>query len=135
MLAEEYVRENVPGYWDCLRFYRPSPKWVVPLSQGIEWGLKHDHYGYADFRMTSKVWQMESRFNIVAHTTSGYRCPIGNSNVGGVDGSRHIEGRAYDFVVLGPRWTEELKEEIVDWVIVNGGYAYASEKGHVHVSW
>ncbi|MCE2398754.1 MAG: hypothetical protein J4F34_06950 [Gemmatimonadetes bacterium] len=84
--------------------------------------------------MTSKVQQMAAHFNIKPITTSGYRCPKGNKKEGGVTNSWHIHGRAYDFYVAGPRWTEQLKDSIVKWARANGALD-PYYKSWVHVSW
>ena len=136
-LRDTLAAEYALGEFGCRDFYWPGPKWVVPFSKGIEWGLKHAQYGYMDDRVTGKIGRMEAHFDIIAFTTSGYRCPVGNSNVGGVDGSWHTKGRGYDFVVLGDRWTQQLKNDIVTWAYANGAveaYSYAN-KPHVHLAW
>ena len=85
--------------------------------------------------MTSKVRQMETHFNFTAITTSGYRCPRGNRSIpDAAEGSRHMDGRAYDFVVAGTRWTEQLKQDIVVWAYANGA-RLAYYEGWVHVDW
>jgi Peptidase M15 len=38
--------------------------------------------------------------------TSGYRCPHGNANVGGVVNSLHVHGRAADMYSADHTWTE-----------------------------
>ena len=131
-LAAEYDSRA----WECWKFYRPGSKWVVPGSQGIEYGRKHGHYGYVASRLRFNVSLMEILFNIVARTNSGYRCPIGNRSIpGAAANSWHIYGRAYDFEV--PGWTQQLKEDIVAWARANGAieaYWYP-DKPHVHVAW
>ena len=136
-LALEYVERRVRGSWPCDKFYLLGPKWIV-ADVGIEGGGRHGFYGYVNDRLTSKIPAMEAHFGLTAITTSGYRCPVGNSRVPGAgSNSFHIHGGGYDFVVAGPRWTKALKDSIVKWAKANGGDGqfYTDGRNHVHLEW
>ena len=45
--------------------------------------------------------RMRERFGAPVTVTSGIRCPSHNAAVGGVSGSRHLSGKAMDFVIDG----------------------------------
>ena len=69
--------------------------------------------------------------------TSGYRCPVHNEAVGGVNNSQHIYGRAADIYV--PGMSQAALLSLVREMVVNEeiyvGYAYAikNSKRAVHV--
>lgn len=69
--------------------------------------------------------------------TSGYRCPVHNEAVGGVNNSQHIYGRAADIYV--PGMSQAALLALVREMTVNediyAGYAYAikNSKRAVHV--
>jgi len=69
--------------------------------------------------------------------TSGYRCPVHNEAVGGVNNSQHIYGRAADIYV--PGMSQAALLALVREMVVNEeiyvGYAYAikNSKRAVHV--
>ena len=121
----------------CWAFWLHGPDWIVPGSGGIGYGVPHGEYGLMLWPMKKLVGDMERHFGINAGITSGYRCPIGNEAEGGEDGSQHTSGTAYDFVV--PGWTDDQKQEIVDWVIDQGSGKYAEhypdnrKKPHIHM--
>ena len=134
-LGSEY---GVGGRLLCWAFWLHGPKWIVPGSQGIEYGVPHGEWGLMFASMKKLVGDMERHFGINAGITSGYRCPIGNGTIPGAEReSQHTSGTAYDFVV--PGWTDDQKEEIVRWVIRQGGGKYAEHypgnrrKPHIHM--
>ena len=51
--------------------------------------------------LVSTLDDLQERFQRDVVVTSGFRCEKRNKEVGGVEGSLHIEGRAVDFVVRG----------------------------------
>ena len=77
----------------------------------------HNPWGMMPANTTNQLEQTRTNFNnggIVV--SSGYRCPIGNANVGGVSNSRHMRGQAIDMyasVYCGcSSWTEEQFNEL-----------------------
>ena len=105
-------------------------------GEGIEWGLKHDYYGYVDGSLTGGMAAVEAHFGAFT-ITSGYRCVKGNRLAGSnTDNSRHVRGRAADFWRSG--WDDEYKDSIIDWARARWSdmkaFRYAT-KNHVHLGW
>lgn len=77
--------------------------------------------------------QIREHFNAPITISSGYRCPIHNSRVGGATGSRHTKGDAADIIVKGhtPREVAQYAESIGIKGI--GLYETASDGYFVHV--
>lgn len=77
--------------------------------------------------------QIREHFNSPITISSGYRCPIHNSRVGGATGSRHTKGDAADIIVKGhtPREVAQYAESINIKGI--GLYETASDGYFVHV--
>lgn len=77
--------------------------------------------------------QIREHFNSPITISSGYRCPIHNSRVGGATGSRHTKGDAADIIVKGhtPREVAQYAESIGIKGI--GLYETASDGYFVHV--
>lgn len=136
-LAWEYLYKGVPGGdWSCHKFSKVPGKYIV-IDVDVEQGAVHGTYGYVNERLTGRIPAMEAHFSFTARTTSGYRCPVGNSRIpNSHPNSHHIHGGGYDFVVDGERWTVELKDSIIKWAKANGGVGkrYAN-KNHVHLAW
>jgi len=65
--------------------------------------------------------------------SGGYRDPVRNRQVGGVENSKHLTGRAADFV-----GTREQMEAGLAWSRANGGRGLIHDAGsgtHLHVEW
>lgn len=77
--------------------------------------------------------QIREHFNSPITISSGYRCPIHNSRVGGATGSRHTKGDAADIIVKGhtPREVAQYAESIGIKGI--GLYETASDGYFIHV--
>lgn len=77
--------------------------------------------------------QIREHFNAPITISSGYRCPIHNSRVGGATGSRHTKGDAADIIVKGhnPKEVAQYAESIGIKGI--GLYETASDGYFVHV--
>lgn len=76
----------------------------------------------------------------IAHTpiliTSGYRCPIVNKLVGGVDNSQHMSGYAADFRVMG--FNPSMMYEVFLYIFNTLEYdqlIYYRRKNIIHVSY
>jgi len=122
-LAAEYKGKNISnGPWGCEMFSLTHSRFVVPDGD-IEWGLKHDFYGYVDVSLTGGMAAVEAHFGASFHINSGYRCPKGNRSAGSeTDNSRHVRGRAADFQLLNDeRWTTAFKDSIIDWANARWG--------------
>ena len=140
-LAAEYAGKNVPqapgGTWSCHTFSKANSRYIVS-DQGIEWGSRHDLYGYVDSDLASGMAAVEAHFGESFHITSGYRCPVGNGMVGGKPTSAHIRGRGVDFhpLPIDSTWTWEYKQKIIEWaranVNANEGRRYPT-RNHVHL--
>lgn len=52
-----------------------------------------------DERLVSYLQRIRNHFGKPLEISSGYRCPAHNAAVGGVKGSRHVSGKAADFIV------------------------------------
>ena len=139
-LSAEYVGKNISnGPWECDKFSLAGSRFIVH-GEGIEWGLKHDYYGYVDGSLSGGMAAVEAHFGAVFHINSGYRCPRGNRLAGSdATNSRHVRGRAADFRLFTSRWTTEFKDSIIDWARARWGtnmeaWRYAT-KSHVHLGW
>ena len=106
----------------------------------MEYGLKHDYYGYVAGSLSGGMAAVEAHFGAFFRINSGYRCVKGNRRAGSeTDNSRHVRGRAGDFQLSGSRWTTAFKDSIVDWAKAKWGERvearrYAT-KSHVHLGW
>ena len=67
-----------------------------------------------DDLLVEYIQKIRDHFKKPITITSGYRCPIHNSRVGGATGSRHAKGQAADIVVQGvaPRKVAQYAESI-----------------------
>jgi len=61
----------------------------------------HCHAIEYDVRFIFQFLVFQCRFENLVEVTSYYRCPLYNQSVGGAKNSRHLEGRAMDFVFPG----------------------------------
>lgn len=101
------------------------------------WGIMPDH-------TINQLEQTRANFNnggIVV--SSGYRCPIGNANVGGVSNSRHMRGQAIDMyasVYCGcSNWTEAEFNELREAARITGPVELLNYDSyndhHLHAAW
>lgn len=73
---------------------------------------------------------VREHFGVPVHVSSGVRCEQHNTNVGGVDGSRHKNGKAMDFRVEG-----QSAKTVLNFVktIPEIRYCYAIDGSYVHM--
>ena len=84
-----------------------------------------------DITLVSLLEMVRRYYNAPAICSSGVRCPEHNANVGGVANSKHLSGKAADFMVLGVSGQELLK--FVQ-ALPDTNYAYIIDNGpYVHV--
>ena len=74
--------------------------------------------------------RVREHFGKPAIVSSGVRCKQHNANVGGVSESRHLQGKAMDFCIVGHRATEVLSYVQAQPEI---RYAYAIDSNYVHM--
>ena len=123
--------------WDCHSFSTGNARFIVN-GPGIEYGSKHDYYGYVASDLTSGMASVEAHFDKSFQINSGYRCPVGNKNVGGASASAHVRGRGVDFRLPSSDtiWTDSYKDSIIQWaeanVGANEGIRYTN-KSHIHL--
>jgi len=61
----------------------------------------HCHSVIYDVRFIYQFLTFQCCFENLVEVSSYYRCPVYNQSVGGAKNSRHLEGRAMDFVFPG----------------------------------
>jgi uncharacterized protein YcbK (DUF882 family) len=90
--------------------------------------------------LTSGLEATRSNFGAAIYLSSGYRCPHGNKDVGGVDNSYHMHGRAGDmFDDSSHSWTEAEFDALVEDVasgtveLIDDYYYYTDH--HLHAAW
>ena len=77
------------------------------LNGGFADGNPHNPWGWVTAGLTAGVESTRTNYNRGGILlTSGYRCPHGNSAVGGVQNSLHMHGRAADMYSSAHEWTE-----------------------------
>lgn len=54
-----------------------------------------------DKKLLNKLEELRMYFRKPVHINSGYRCPFHNKQVGGVQDSQHVKGKAADITVGG----------------------------------
>ena len=68
---------------------------------------------------------------------AGYRCPVGNAFIGGVAGSQHILGTAFDFWSKNSKWGSAMKDSIeknYEKPLLNAKH-FIRYSGHIHLDW
>ena len=127
VIAAEYEAAG-EGDWSCTTF-------DDAVTQGS--GTHGHQNGYLSSSYTSgssAVWSyMSSNHGVTGWINSDWRCPPGNTAVGGSAGSLHMQGRAGDFDAAG------FDEQMALWFRDAGIAAGAIEKleytGHYHLAW
>jgi hypothetical protein len=129
-LRQEYIDYgNFP--FDRGSFDRNNPWYSGLLGSAADSG-KHDYWHILrclnDWAYLSD-WIYGNECSGSINFTSGYRCPEGNCREGGVNGSYHIYGKAFDFVNSG------LNNVDVGWAAEAAGASlillYGSAPGYV----
>ena len=78
------------------------------LNGGFQGGNPHRPWGIVNVALTAGLEQTRTNYGRgELRLTSGYRCPHGNHNVGGVAQSNHMQGRAVDVYSADHPWTRE----------------------------
>jgi peptidase M15-like protein len=78
------------------------------LNGGWAQGNPHQPWGMVTGALTTGLEATRTNYNRGGVLlTSGYRCPHGNADVGGVANSLHMHGRAGDMYSAEHTWTEE----------------------------
>ncbi len=78
------------------------------LNGGFQDGNPHNPWGIVRQGLKDGLEATRSNYNRGAiRLSSGYRCPHGNANVGGVQQSYHMHGRAGDMYSWDHTWTEQ----------------------------
>ena len=74
--------------------------------------------------------RVRAHFGAAAIISSGVRCEAHNANVGGVENSRHLTGKAMDFRVAG-----KTAQEVLDFAASQPEtrYAYAIDGSYLHM--
>jgi len=122
-IAEEFNTGD-GDWWDTIRYFSKK-----------EFACKCNRYcdGYPT-QMQRGVVELADRACValkgVAFVSSGLRCPQHNRNVGGVDNSRHLSGKAIDLRIEGKSARQTLA-----WVQKQPEvrYAYAIDALYVHM--
>ena len=101
-LIAEYDEFRVGYTPDCIQFMTGGStrnfswnEFMGNWGSGTESG-KHNPYGIMQANVMNQVQQLRNLDGRPIVLTSGYRCPKGNSAVGGVSNSYHMRGRAVD---------------------------------------
>jgi uncharacterized protein YcbK (DUF882 family) len=78
---------------------------------------------------------VRARLGGAIHISSGFRCPIHNANVGGVENSFHTQGVAADCVqdILSVEEFASLVESVMEDMGIEGGVGRYYDDGFVHV--
>ncbi len=78
------------------------------LNGGFEEGNPHSPWGIVRGELTAGLEATRSNYNRGGiRISSGYRCPHGNHQVGGVAQSIHMKGRAADMFSADHEWTDQ----------------------------
>jgi len=78
------------------------------LNGGFSNGNPHNPWGMVKSALTTGLEATRTNYNRGGISlSSGYRCPHGNNNVGGVPHSWHMHGRAADMYSSEHPWTED----------------------------
>lgn len=107
------------------------------LNGGFSTGNPHSPYGMIHASLTSGLEDTRTNYNNQAITlTSGYRCPHGNQNAGGVSNSNHTRGTAADMKVAN--WNFAAWDTLRIAALAAGAteiepYAWAPD--HLHAGW
>ena len=123
-LLDIICRETQADWWDGIEFFRRA-----------EFACKCGQYcdGYPaemDKTLVQTADRVRRHFGAAVLVSSGLRCSRHNRNVGGVENSRHLSGKAMDFCVTG-----ETASAVLEFVQQQPEirYAYAIDGSYVHM--
>ena len=125
----------------------PKPTGIVTYKKGEDvWLSKNFHlseyeckcsrcqYTKVDMNHVARLQQARDEIGLAISTTSAYRCPAHNLEVGGVTDSQHVDGTATDIYCEGITATELAKvcSRIFDGVglYVSQGFVHADSRGY-----
>ncbi|MYC98303.1 MAG: hypothetical protein F4X13_03445 [Gammaproteobacteria bacterium] len=131
-IAAEYDAE---GEWPCDKF-DDTPVYGTG-THGHETGYLDPAYTFGRSSVFSYV---VARGVSGAYVSSDWRCPEGNTAVGGTSGSSHVDGRAGDFKASG--FNQAMHGKFAD-AAVNAsrtwhsgyGTGYQQYTSHIHIQW
>lgn len=111
VMKEEYRGGQVAWTPDCSDFTDSGGSTHFSWSElngGFTNGNPHSPWSIVRTILTDGLEDTRTNYNRGGiQLTSGYRCPHGNANVGGVQQSRHMFGVAADMYSAQHQWTEE----------------------------
>lgn len=124
--ALDRLGEEEDSFWDHIRY------WTREEFRCQCGGKYCDGFpAEPDRVLVELVDDLRHRLGAPGHRSSGLRCPIHNANEGGVRNSRHLTGKALDFMVEGKTGQQLLDAAQAD---QRTRYAYIIGKGpYVHV--
>jgi hypothetical protein len=110
------------------------------LNGGFSNGNPHSPFGIVTSTLTSKLEDTRTNYNRGGITlSSGYRCPHGNANVGGVMQSLHMHGKAADMFSASYAWTEaefNLLKDAADDTSPTESFSWDTYTDHhYHAAW
>ena len=110
-IIAEYTTHNVSWKPTCADFASSGGSahfsWNE-LNGGFADGNPHASWGIVRAGLTTGLESTRTNYNRGGiRLSSGYRCPHGNANVGGVSNSLHMHGRAADMYSTDHEWTED----------------------------
>lgn len=85
------ARENKNLSWDNIKHFRKT-EFTCKCGCGLN---------NIDLKLVKVLEEIRNHFGQPCTVTSGCRCKIHNARVGGVQGSRHVSGKASDIYVKG----------------------------------
>lgn len=110
--------------WSQIRYFKPS-EFVCKCGKycdGAPAVMQHKLLTVAD--------RVREHFGSAAIVSSGLRCKTHNANVGGVEKSRHLSGKAMDFRIKGQK-AETVLAYVKEQPEIR--YAYQIDKLYVHM--
>lgn len=110
------------------------------LNGGFQGGNPHDPWGIVSEELMTGIEAARTNYNRGGlRISSGYRCPHGNANSGGVGASLHMQGRAADLYSTDHAWTEEefnLLRDAAEDTNPTGSLTWNQYADHhYHVAW
>jgi hypothetical protein len=110
------------------------------LNGGFSNGNPHSPWGIVKAALTTGLENTRTNYNRGGILlSSGYRCPHGNANVGGVQQSLHMHGRAADMFSADHAWTEAefaLLKQAADLTNPSESFSWSTYTDHhYHAAW
>jgi hypothetical protein len=112
-MAQEYEEYGVPTFRPaCWQFTASGGTYYFTwheLNGGFADGNPHRPYGLIQPVLASGLDLIRVRHGRAIYMSSGYRCPHGNDDAGGVSDSAHMYGRAADLFDWAGRWNADVE--------------------------